>query len=72
MEAIRSVGHSVQYLARRKDIEAKKEQRRAEREKEEAERKRKREEEYELEQKEAKRLLLKALRVMSCTSSEDA
>jgi chromatin structure-remodeling complex subunit RSC1/2 len=72
MEAIRSVGHSVQYLARRKEIEAKKEQRRVEREKEEAERKRKREEEYGLEQREAKRLLHKALRIMAGTSNEDA
>jgi chromatin structure-remodeling complex subunit RSC1/2 len=72
MEAIRSVGHSVQYLARRKEIEAKKEQRRVEREKEEAERKRKREEEYDLEQREAKRLLHKALRIMAGTSNEDA
>lgn len=58
------VGHSVQYLARRKELEVRREARARQREGEAEELKRKREVEREEEQKAAKRVLVKALGLM--------
>ena len=61
------VGHSVQYLAKRKELEARREKRAKQREEEKEELKRKREDEKEDERNEAKKLMVKALGLLSGT-----